>query len=157
MWLLARAIKKRGIKMVLSGEGSDELFAGYLYNLHCPSEEAMEEECKRKIGQLYAYDCQRANKSMGDFGIETRVPFLDNKVVDFAMNQLPVVDKMSGTHPSGPEAEKWFLRKVFRDTIPDFVADRTKAQFSDAVGSNWIDACKSYAESKVSTRSFQKR
>lgn len=156
MWLLARAIKRRGIKMVLSGEGSDELFAGYLYNLHCPSEEAMEEECKRKIGQLYAYDCQRANKSMGDFGIETRVPFLDKKVVDFAMNQLPVVDKMSGTHPSGPKAEKWFLRQLFRDTIPDFVADRTKAQFSDAVGSNWIDACKSYAESKVSDEEFAK-
>ena len=106
MWLLARAIKKRGIKMVLSGEGSDELFAGYLYNLHCPSEEAMEEEQEKDRPVVCLCDCQRANKPMGDFGIETRVPFLDNKVVDFAMNQLPVVDKMSGTHPSGPKSRK---------------------------------------------------
>ena len=156
MWLLANAIKKRGIKMVLSGEGSDELFAGYLYNLYCPSEEAMEEECKRKMSQLYAYDCQRANKSMGDRGIETRVPFLDSKVVDFAMNQLPPVDKLSGTHPSGPKAEKWFLREQFKGIVPDFVTERTKAQFSDAVGSAWIDACKTLADKKVTDDDFSK-
>jgi asparagine synthase (glutamine-hydrolysing) len=156
MWLLAKAIRKRGIKMVLSGEGSDELFAGYLYNLHCPSEEAMEEECKRKMNQLYAYDCQRANKTMGDFGIETRVPFLDKQVVDFAMNQLPTVDKMSGTHPNGPKIEKWWLREQFKKDIPAYVLERTKAQFSDAVGSAWIDSCKSYSEKKVSDADFAK-
>lgn len=150
MWLLARAIQKRGIKMVLSGEGSDELFAGYLYNLYCPSEEEMEAECVRKMDQLHAYDCQRANKSMGDFGVETRVPFLDAQVVDFAMNQMPVVDKLSGTHPDGPKKEKWWLREQFKDIVPKVVLDRTKAQFSDAVGSNWIDACKSFVEKKVS-------
>lgn len=150
MWLLAKAIKKRGIKMVLSGEGSDELFAGYLYNLYCPSPEDMEAECKRKMDQLYAYDCQRANKSMADFGIETRVPFLDKRIVDFAMNQMPPVDKMSRTHPNGPKIEKWFLRENFQDIIPQFVAERTKAQFSDAVGSEWIDACKSFADKSVS-------
>ena len=95
------------------------------------------------------------NKSMGDFGIETRVPFLDNKVVDFAMNQLPVVDKMSGTHPSGPKAEKWFCVKC-SEILYQILADRTKAQFSDAAGSNWIDACKSYAESKISDEKFSK-
>lgn len=88
MWLLARAIQRRGIKMVLSGEGSDELFAGYLYNLYCPSERHMADECVRKMEQLHSYDCARANKSMGDWGVETRVPFLDRAVVDFAMNQL---------------------------------------------------------------------
>lgn len=156
MWLLANAIRKRGIKMVLSGEGSDELFAGYLYNLHCPSEKAMEEECKRKLDQLYAYDCQRANKSMGDFGIEARVPFLDQVVVDFAMNQLPTVDKLSGTHPNGPKIEKWWLRDQFKDVVPAFVLERTKAQFSDAVGSSWIDSCKSYSAKVISDSDFTK-
>ena len=150
MWLLARAIKKTGIKMVLSGEGSDELFAGYLYNLYCPNAEEMEHECKRKMSQLYAYDCLRANKSMGDFGIETRVPFLDQNVVDFAMNGLSPSMKLSGTHPDGPKPEKWFLRDAFREHLPGYIVDRTKAQFSDAVGSDWIDALQAYATCKVS-------
>jgi len=150
MWLLARAIKKTGIKMVLSGEGSDELFAGYLYNLYCPNENEMEQECIRKINQLYAYDCLRANKSMADFGIETRVPFLDKGVVDFAMNWLSPTMKLSGTHPDGPKPEKWFLRDAFREHLPDYIVDRTKAQFSDAVGSDWIDALQIYAASTVS-------
>jgi len=91
MWLLGKALKARGIKMVLSGEGSDELFAGYLYNLYCPNETKMVQECILKMNQLHAYDCQRANKSMGDWGVETRVPFLDQDVVNFAMNLLPPV------------------------------------------------------------------
>ena len=154
MWLLGKALKKRGIKMVLSGEGSDELFAGYLYNLYCPSEKAMEEECIRKLDQLWAYDCLRANKTMADWGIETRVPFLDNKVVDFAMNKMPAVDKMSGTHPDGAKVEKWWLREQFRDIVPDYVCDRTKAQFSDAVGSKWIDVLKKVADKKISDELF---
>jgi len=149
MWILARAISKRGIKMVLSGEGSDELFAGYLYNLYCPNTQEMVEECQRKVSQLYAYDCLRANKTMGDFGVEARVPFLDNKVVDFAMNSLSPVVKMSGTHPEGPKPEKWFLREAFKDQVPDSVRNRTKAQFSDAVGSEWIDGLQAYAECQV--------
>ena len=149
MWLLARALKKRGMKMVLSGEGSDELFAGYLYNLYCPSAEDMEAECVRKVDQLHAYDCQRANKSMGDFGIEARVPFLDRRVVDFAMNQMPPVDKLSGTHPDGPKPEKWWLREQFKGVVPKSVLQRTKAQFSDAVGTAWIDACIDTAEKAI--------
>lgn len=149
MWILGRRLKARGIKMVLSGEGSDELFAGYLYNLYCPSEAAMVQECKQKLEQLHAYDCQRANKTLADWGVETRVPFLDKDVVDFAMNKLPPVYKMSGTHPDGPKPEKWFLRETFRSTVPDCVVDRTKAQFSDAVGSAWIDSLLLYAEKHV--------
>jgi asparagine synthase (glutamine-hydrolysing) len=106
----------------------------------------MEAECKRKISQLHAYDCLRANKSMGDFGIETRVPFLDKDVVDYAMNKMDPTLKLSGTHPDGPKAEKWFLRDLFRDDLPDYIVDRTKAQFSDAVGSSWIDALRMVSE-----------
>lgn len=154
MWLLGKVIKARGIKMVLSGEGSDELFAGYLYNLHCPSTQDMVKECKDKMSQLHAYDCQRANKTLGDWGVETRVPFLDKAVVDFAMNKLPPVFKMSGTHPDGPKPEKWFLRDAFRGIIPDYVADRTKAQFSDAVGNAWIDSLILHAESQIGDSAF---
>lgn len=150
MWILGRRLKARGIKMVLSGEGADELFAGYLYNLYCPSEAAMVKECKHKLEELHAYDCQRANKTLADWGVETRVPFLDKDVVDFAMNKLPPVYKMSGTHPDGPRPEKWFLREAFRGIVPDCVVDRTKAQFSDAVGSAWIDSLILYAERQVS-------
>ena len=150
MWLLGKAIKKRGIKMVLSGEGADELFAGYLYNRYCPNETEMEAECKRKMDQLHVYDCARANKSMGDWGVETRVPFLDDNVVDYAMNGLSPLCKMSGTHPDGPKAEKWFLRQTFEEKLPDYILHRTKAQFSDAVGSEWIDALQAYAEERVS-------
>lgn len=149
MWLLGRALKQRGIKMVLSGEGSDELFAGYLYNLYCPNTDEMTAECKRKMDQLWAYDCLRANKTMGDWGVETRVPFLDNAVVDFAMNQLPPIYKMSGTHPDGPKPEKWWLREQFKSIVPECVLNRTKAQFSDAVGSRWIKYLQTLAETRV--------
>ena len=156
MWILGKILKTRGIKMVLSGEGSDELFAGYLYNLYCPSEREMVEECKRKLDQLYAYDCLRANKTLGDWGVESRVPFLDQDIVDLAMNQLPPIHKLSGTHPDGPKAEKWWLRESFRDIIPDCVVDRTKAQFSDAVGNKWILALQEYAESQITDVAFAK-
>jgi asparagine synthase (glutamine-hydrolysing) len=148
MWLMGKALKRRGIKMVLSGEGSDELFAGYLYNLFCPSESEMVKECQKKMYQLHAFDCARANKTLGDWGVETRVPFLDREVVDFAMNRLHPRYKMSGTHPDGPKAEKWFLRAEFQHLVPKCVIDRTKAQFSDAVGSDWITQLKKVAAEK---------
>lgn len=154
MWILGKSLKARGIKMVLSGEGADELFAGYLYNLYCPSEADMVVECQKKMSQLHAYDCQRANKTLGDWGVETRVPFLDTHVVDLAMNRLPPVFKMSGTHPSGPKPEKWWLREAFRGIIPDCVVDRTKAQFSDAVGSSWINSLIQVAELKIADGDF---
>lgn len=149
MWILAKAIKNRGIKMVLSGEGSDELFAGYLYNLYCPSERHMVDECIRKMDQLHSYDCARANKSMGDWGVETRVPFLDKNVVDFAMNKLHPQFKLSKTHPGGERPEKWWLRETFRSYVPDCVVNRTKAQFSDAVGSRHILALQEAAQNAI--------
>jgi len=154
MWMLGKVLKTRGIKMVLSGEGSDELFAGYLYNLHCPSTAEMVKECQNKMAQLHAYDCQRANKTLGDWGVETRVPFLDKQVVDYAMNKLPPVFKMSGTHPDGAKPEKWFVREAFRGIVPDCVVDRTKAQFSDAVGNAWIDSLILHAERQISDSAF---
>ena len=154
MWMLGKVLKSRGIKMVLSGEGSDELFAGYLYNLHCPNTAEMVKECKNKMSQLHAYDCQRANKTLGDWGVETRVPFLDQQVVDYAMNKLPPAFKMSGTHPEGAKPEKWFVREAFRGIVPDCVVDRTKAQFSDAVGSAWIDSLILHAERQISDSAF---
>ena len=155
MWLLGKALKARGIKMVLSGEGSDELFAGYLYNLYCPNETKVIQECILKMNQLHAYDCQRANKSMGDWGVETRVPFLDKDVVNFAMNSLPPVYKLSGTHPDGKKAEKWWLREAFRGIVPQCVINRTKAQFSDAVGNGWIDSLLVEAKKHRSDATFE--
>jgi asparagine synthase (glutamine-hydrolysing) len=150
MWLLGRALKRRGIKMVLSGEGADELFAGYLYNLCCPSEREMVRECQRKMQHLHLSDCARANKTLGDWGVETRVPFLDRAVVDFAMNALHPRYKMSGTHPAGPKPEKWYLREIFQHIVPQCVVDRTKAQFSDAVGAAWIETLKTEAVRRCS-------
>ena len=155
MWLLARHVKTYGFKMVLSGEGSDELFGGYSYFWHCPSPEEMALECASKLSSLWAYDCLRANKSMGDFGVETRVPFLDKDVVHVAMNMIDPVHKMSHSHPDGRRAEKWLLRDTFREIVHPDIASRTKAQFSDAVGSEWIQALKSHAESEVTDDMMQ--
>tara|TARA_B100001059_G_scaffold141023_1_gene141122 strand:- start:3367 stop:4968 length:1602 start_codon:yes stop_codon:yes gene_type:complete len=149
MWLMGRLLKRRGIKVVLSGEGSDELFAGYLYNLMCPSERAMVDECRRKMELLHSYDCARANKTLGDWGVETRVPFLDADVVDFAMNKMHPRFKLSGTHPDGARPEKWWLRETFRAFIPSCVRERTKAQFSDAVGGAWIQGIRDWADARV--------
>lgn len=157
MWLLARYIHKCGVKMVLSGEGADELFAGYKYNDWAPSPAALGDECIRKMNDLHAYDCLRANKSTGDHGVECRVPFLDKNVVQIAMNEIWPGYKM--TRPwKGEEPhllEKWLLRRIFSDDIPDEVTERAKAQFSDAVGSRWIERLKQEDEENWYKTMFQ--
>lgn len=144
MYLLARVIKSMGIKMVLSGEGSDELFGGYLYFHKAPSAQAFHEETVRKLGKLHLYDCLRANKSLMAWGIEGRVPFLDKEFMDIAMTINPK-DKMV----TKERMEKWVLRKAFEDILPESIAWRQKEQFSDGVGYSWIDTLKQVAEDEV--------
>jgi len=137
MYLLARVIKSMGIKMVLSGEGADEVFGGYLYFHKAPNAAAFHEETVRKLSKLHLYDCLRANKSLASWGVEGRVPFLDKEFLDVAMRLNPQ-DKM----PGKGKIEKWILRKAFEDYLPASVAWRQKEQFSDGVGYNWIDSLK---------------
>ena len=144
MYLLARVIKSMGIKMVLSGEGADEVFGGYLYFHKAPSPEEFHKETVRKLEKLYQYDCLRANKSLAAWGIEGRVPFLDKEFMDVAMRINPK-DKMI----TPERMEKWVLRKAFEDELPESVAWRQKEQFSDGVGYNWIDSLKELVESSV--------
>lgn len=145
MYLLARVIKSMGIKMVLSGEGADELLGGYLYFHKAPDAQAFHEETVRKLSKLHLYDCNRANKSLAAWGIEGRVPFLDKEFMDVAMTLNPA-DKMAGNG----KIEKWILRKAFEDILPASVAWRQKEQFSDGVGYSWIDSLKKMTSDAVS-------
>ncbi len=145
MYLLARFIKSMGIKMVLSGEGADEVFGGYLYFHKAPTPQAFHEETVRKISKLYLYDCLRANKSLAAWGVEGRVPFLDKEFLDVAMRLNPVV-KMC----PGKEIEKRIVREGFADMLPASVAWRQKEQFSDGVGYSWIDTLKAVTATAVS-------
>jgi len=147
MYLMARAIKAMGIKMVLSGEGADEIFGGYLYFHIAPSAKDFHEETVRKLDKLHMYDCLRANKSLAAWGIEGRVPFLDKAFMDVAMNINPK-DKMI----NGERMEKWILRKAFEDLLPKSVAWRQKEQFSDGVGYSWIDTLKEMVEKEVTDK-----
>lgn len=144
MYLLARVIKSMGIKMVLSGEGADELFGGYLYFHKAPNAQAFHEETVRKLSKLHLYDCLRANKSLAAWGVEGRVPFLDKEFMDVAMRLNPE-DKMA----KNGKMEKWIVRKAFEDYLPESVAWRQKEQFSDGVGYNWIDSLKELAKTAV--------
>lgn len=148
MYLLARVIKSMGIKMVLSGEGADEIFGGYLYFHKAPSAEEFHKETVRKLSKLYLYDCLRANKALSAWGVEGRVPFLDYEFMDVAMRLNPK-DKMAGPG-NGGKMEKWVVRKAFEDILPAEVAWRQKEQFSDGVGYSWIDTLKSITAQRVS-------
>ena len=145
MYLMARQIRAMGIKMVLSGEGADEIFGGYLYFHKAPDPAAFHEETVRKLSKLHLYDCLRANKSLAAWGIEGRVPFLDKEFMDVAMRLNPK-DKM----PGEGRIEKWVLRKAFEEYLPESVAWRQKEQFSDGVGYSWIDTLKELTASRVS-------
>lgn len=145
MYLLARVIKSMGIKMVLSGEGADEVFGGYLYFHKAPSARAFHEETVRKLSRLHLYDCLRANKSLAAWGVEGRVPFLDTEFLDVAMRLSPEA-KMC----PGDKIEKDILRRAFADMLPAEVAWRQKEQFSDGVGYSWIDTLKRIADDSVS-------
>jgi asparagine synthase (glutamine-hydrolysing) len=145
MYLMARVIKSMGIKMVLSGEGADELFGGYLYFHKAPDAQEFHEETVRKLNKLHMYDCLRANKSLAAWGIEGRVPFLDKEFMDVAMRINPQ-DKMI----NGERMEKWVVRKAFEDMLPESVAWRQKEQFSDGVGYSWIDTLKEVVDAEVS-------
>lgn len=144
MYLMARAIKAMGIKMVLSGEGADELFGGYLYFHKAPNAKEFHEETVRKLFKLHQYDCLRANKSLASWGIEGRVPFLDKEFMDVAMRLNPQ-DKMI----TKERMEKWVVRKAFEKYLPESVAWRQKEQFSDGVGYSWIDELKVVANTQV--------
>ena len=145
MYLLARVIKSMGIKMVLSGEGADEIFGGYLYFHKAPDARAFHEETVRKISKLYLYDCLRANKSLAAWGVEGRVPFLDKEFLDVAMRLNPEA-KMA----SGKVIEKKIVREAFAHMLPESVVWRQKEQFSDGVGYNWIDTLKAITATAVS-------
>ena len=145
MYLLARVIKSMGIKMVLSGEGADEIFGGYLYFHKAPNADEFHKETVRKLSKLYMYDCLRANKSLAAWGVEGRVPFLDKEFLDVAMNIDPEL-KMC----PGETVEKKVVREAFSDMLPAEVAWRQKEQFSDGVGYSWIDTLKQITASAVS-------
>lgn len=145
MYLLARVIKSMGIKMVLSGEGADEIFGGYLYFHKAPDAKAFHEETVRKLSKLYLYDCLRANKSLSAWGVEGRVPFLDKEFLDVAMRTNPAA-KMC----PGQTMEKKIVREAFADMLPAEVAWRQKEQFSDGVGYSWIDTLKRITADRVS-------
>lgn len=154
MYLLSRAIKSMGIKMVLSGEGSDELFGGYLYFHKAPDAKQLHEETVRKLGKLHLYDCLRANKSLAAWGVEGRVPFLDKEFIDTAMRINPA-EKLSG-HSGGGRMEKWVLREAFKDLLPDEITWRQKEQFSDGVGYSWIDSLKERCSALISDEQFSR-
>ena len=151
MYLLARVIKSMGIKMVLSGEGADEVFGGYLYFHKAPTPQAFHEETVRKLSKLYLYDCLRANKSLSAWGVEGRVPFLDKEFLDVAMRLNPAIKMCPGR-----EIEKKVVRDAFADMLPESVAWRQKEQFSDGVGYNWIDTLKAVTTAAVSDEQMRK-
>ena len=152
MYLMARYIKSMGIKMVLSGEGADEIFGGYLYFHKAPNNREFHDETVRKINKLHLYDCLRANKSLSAWGVEGRVPFLDVDFLDYAMNINPDLKMINNG-----KIEKNILRESFKGYLPDEILWRQKEQFSDGVGYSWIDSLKKYANDSISELEFESR
>ena len=157
MYLMARKIKAIGVKMVLSGEGADEIFGGYLYFHKCPNESEFQKETVSKLKMLHLYDCLRANKATSAWGLEARVPFLDRDCLDVFMT-MDTSLKMCKDADGNPRMEKWIIRKAFEDLndpyLPQEVLWRQKEQFSDGVGYSWIDSLRDLAEREVSDRMF---
>ncbi len=151
MYLLARRIRAMGIKMVLSGEGADEIFGGYLYFHMAPDDREFHEELVRKLDGLHQYDCLRANKAMAAWGVEARVPFLDRDFLDVAMHTAP-----SAKRPGNGRIEKHILREAGKGLLPESILWRQKEQFSDGVGYGWIDALKDHAQAQVSDAQMQR-
>lgn len=151
MYLLARVIKSMGIKMVLSGEGADEIFGGYLYFHKAPSAEEFHKETVRKLSKLHLYDCLRANKSLSAWGVEGRVPFLDKEFLDVAMRTNPKAKMCPGT-----TMEKRIVREAFSDMLPKEIVWRQKEQFSDGVGYSWIDTLKKITSEQVSDEQMER-
>lgn len=149
MYLMARRIRAMGVKMVLSGEGADEVFGGYLYFHKAPDPRAFHDETIRKLDRLHWYDCLRANKAMAAWGVEARVPFLDKEFLDVAMSIAPAA-KMA----RHGKMEKHILREAFAQDLPEAILWRQKEQFSDGVGYNWIDSLRAHAEKDVSDRAL---
>ncbi len=156
MYLLSRKIKSMGIKMVLSGEGSDEIFGGYLYFHHAPNPKELHQETVRKLQRLHFYDCLRANKAMMAWGVEPRVPFLDRRFLDVAMRFNPANKMVRPAKGALRGMEKWLLRKAFEGYLDDKILWRQKEQFSDGVGYNWIKSLKELAEREVSDAQMQR-
>merc|ERR1719401_3331829 len=159
MYLMARRIRATGVKMVLSGEGADEIFGGYLYFHKAPNAKEFHEENVRKVGQLHLYDCLRANKAMMAWGVEARVPFLDRRFMETAMS-FNTQMKMCVDEAGQKRVEKWVLRKAFdepepRSYLPASVLWRQKEQFSDGVGYSWIDAIKDHADRMVTDQQLR--
>ena len=152
MYLMARYIKSMGIKMVLSGEGADEIFGGYLYFHKAPNSKEFHEETIRKLNKLHLYDCLRANKSLSAWGVEGRVPFLDKDFLDYSMNIDPSLKMIKEN-----KIEKNILRESFEGYLPDEILWRQKEQFSDGVGYNWIDSLKEYANESIKDEEFSNK
>eukprot|EP00494_Astrolonche_serrata_P022762 UN23019 len=153
MFQMSRKIKALGVKMVISGEGADEIFGGYLYFHKAPNKEEFHQETCRKIKALHQYDCLRANKATSAWGLEVRVPFLDKEFINEAMSIDP---EWKMIRPDLGRIEKWILRKAFDDEerpfLPKHILYRQKEQFSDGVGYSWIDGLKAHAESNVTDK-----
>ena len=149
MYLMARVIKSMGVKMVLSGEGADEIFGGYLYFHKAPNAQEFHNETVRKLKKLHLYDCLRANKSLAAWGVEGRVPFLDRDFIEVSM-KINTKDKMINKK----HMEKWLLREAFKNYLPKSILWRQKEQFSDGVGYNWIDKLINFTEDNVTNEQF---